>query len=150
MSTQDFTTSIVVDQTPAEVYRAVNDPRAWWSDSIEGEPANLNGEWTYHFGGSHRSKLKTVEMSKDKRVVWLVTENFFDWTRDEREWTGNRITFEISQKDGKTQLVFTQIGLVPAYECFTACRDAWTGFVQKSLYRLITTGTGALKWYEES
>ncbi len=53
----------------------------------------------------------------------------------------------MSRKGNKTQLVFTQYGLVPACECFSACRDTWTGFVQKSLHSLITTGKGELKWY---
>jgi len=79
----------------------------------------------------------------------LVEDNYFSFTKDPGEWIGNRITFEISRQGNKTQLVFTQIGLVPTYECYNPCRDAWTGFIQKSLQSLITTGEGQLKWYQQ-
>ncbi len=150
MNSQNFSTTILVDQSASEVYTAVNNPRAWWSEEISGITDKPGEEWNYHFGDNHRSKMKTTEMIPDKKVVWLVEENYFKFTKDPGEWTGNQITFEISRLGDKTKLVFTQIGLVPAYECYAVCRDAWTGFVQKSLYSLITTGKGQLKWYQPS
>jgi hypothetical protein len=74
--------------------------------------------------------------------VWLVLENQFDFTKDKTEWNGNRIVFEISDKEKKTELRFTQEGLVPAYECYDVCRNAWTSYIQGSLKDLITTGKG--------
>ncbi len=150
MNSQNFTTAILVDQSPAEVFKAINNPRAWWSEGIAGNTDKLNEEWTYHFGDNHRSKMKTIEMIPGKKVVWLVEDNYFKFTKDPTEWVGNKITFEISKQGDKTQLVFTQIGLVPTYECYNVCRDAWTGFIQKSLQSLITIGKGQLKWYEQS
>jgi len=145
---QNFTTSILVDQSPAEAFIAINDPRAWWSAGIGGITDKVGEEWTYNFGESHRSKIKTIELVPGKKVVWLVEENHFAFTKDPHEWEGNSIIFDISEKDGKTEVVFTQVGLVPSYECYKACHDGWTGFVQKSLQKLITTGKGDLKWYE--
>lgn len=148
MDHQDFTTTILVEQSPAEVYKAVNNPKAWWSDVIEGTTDKLNEEWTYYHGDNHRTKLKVVEMIPEKKVVWLVEENYFKSFKDQTEWVGNKITFEISRVNNKTQLVFTQVGLTSAYECYDACQYAWTGFIQKSLYSLITTGQALPKWYE--
>ena len=50
--------------------------------------------------------------------------------------------FEITKKDNKTQLRFTQEGLVHAYECYNICSDAWSNYVRNSLHKLITTGKG--------
>lgn len=149
MNNENFTTTILVGQSPSEVFKAINNPRAWWSEEIEGNPDEINDEWTYHFEDNHRSKMKTIEVIPDKKVVWLVEENHFKFTKNPTEWTGNKITFEISKQGNNTQVVFTQIGLVPTYECYNVCRDAWTGFIQKSLKSLITTGKGQLKWYQE-
>lgn len=149
MENQNFTTAILVEQSASEVFRAINNPRAWWSESIEGNPDILHGEWSYHFGDSHRCKMEITEMVPDKKVVWLVKDNYFKFTKDPSEWTGNEITFEIFHQGDKTQVVFTQVGLVPAYECYNVCRDAWTGFIQKSLQSLIATGKGQLTWYKE-
>ena len=148
MDKQNFTTTIVVEQSPAEVFKAINDPRAWWSEEIEGTTGHLSSEWKYQFGDNHRSKMKVIEMIPDKKVVWLVEENYFKNAKDQSEWVGNRITFEISKEEDKTQLVFTQIGLTPAYDCYKNCDWAWTGFVQKSLQSLIATGKGQLQWYK--
>ena len=120
MATTDFTTSIAVDQTPEEVFNAIINVRGWWSEEIEGGTAKLNDEFTYHYKDVHISKMKLIEVVPNKRIVWLVVDNQFKFTRDKNEWKGNKIVFEISQKDNKTQLQFTQIGLVPEYEC---CRS---------------------------
>jgi hypothetical protein len=52
-------------------------------------------------------------------------DNYFDFTQDKSEWKGTKIVFEISQKDNKTQLHFTHVGLVPEYECYDICRQGW-------------------------
>ena len=64
-------------------------------------------------------------------------------------WIKNRkisklyaIIFEISEKDGRTQIRLTQQGLVPEYECFEICQNAWTQYIQQSLKNLIATGKG--------
>ncbi|HUX22127.1 MAG TPA: SRPBCC domain-containing protein [Spirochaetia bacterium] len=149
MSNRDFSTTIVVEQSPAKVFDAVNKPRVWWSEDIEGTPEKLDSEWTYQFQDNHRCKMRTVEMVHAKKVVWLVEDNWFAFTKDKTEWIGNRITFDNARQDDRTQLIFTQFGLVPTYECFNACRDAWTGFIQRNLRSFITTGKGELKWYEQ-
>lgn len=142
MTTKDFTTSILVDQSPAEVFKAIINPRAWWSEEIEGGTEKLNDVFDYHFQDVHICKMRLTEVVPDKRVVWLVLENHFSFIKDAGEWVGNEIIFDISEKDGKTQMQFTQVGLVPEYECYEVCNNAWTQYIQHSLYDLITTGKG--------
>lgn len=142
MATQDFTTTILVDQTPKEAFDAINNVRGWWSEEIEGGTEKLNDEFLYHYEDVHRSKMKLIEVVADKKVVWLVLDNYFKFTQDKTEWTGTKIVFEITEKDGKTQVRFTHVGLVPEYECFDICKNAWTQYIQQSLFKLITTGKG--------
>ncbi len=49
MTTSDFTTTILVDQTPTEVFNAINNVRGWWSEEIEGSTDKLNDEFNYHY-----------------------------------------------------------------------------------------------------
>lgn len=142
MNTQDFTTTILVDETPKEVFDAITNVRGWWSEEIEGSTDKLNAEFNYHYEDVHRSKMKIVEFIPNKKVVWLVLDNYFKFTKDETEWKGTKITFEIAEKDGKTELRFTHVGLVPEYECYEVCREGWSSYIDNSLHRLITTGTG--------
>lgn len=139
---EDFTTTISVDQTPEEVFNAVNNVRGWWSEEVEGSTDKLNAIFNYHYEDVHRTKMKIIEFVPGKKVVWLVMENYFKFTKDKTEWTNTKISFEITQQDKRTQLRFTHIGLVPEYECFEICQDSWTNYIQSSLYNLITTGKG--------
>lgn len=142
MTTSDYTTAILVDQTPEEVFKAINNVRGWWSESVEGNTDQLDEEFLYYYKDVHISKMKIVELVPYKRIVWLVLENHFNFIRDKTEWNGNKIVFEISLKEDKTELRFRQVGLVPAYECYDVCHDAWTSYIQGSLKDLITTGKG--------
>ena len=142
MTTTDFTTGFVVDQTPEEVFNAVTNVRGWWSEEIEGGTAKLNDEFKYHFKDVHACKMKLIEVIPNKKVVWLVLDNYFQFTTDKSEWVGNKIVFEITREGDKTHLHFTQIGLVPEYECFQICNDAWSNYIKNSLRNLVTTGKG--------
>jgi len=140
MTAHDFTTTLLVDQSPKEVFNAVNKPQNWWSGEIEGSSAKLNDEFTYRYKEFHFSKQRVVEMISDQKVVWLVTDSSINYTEDINEWTGTKISFEITEKDGKTELRFSHIGLNSGIECFDACSNAWTQIIQEGLFSLITTG----------
>jgi len=52
------------------------------------------------------------------------------------------IRFDLSPVDGGTELTFTHVGLVPSYECYDVCFDAWGFYIRTSLDELIRTGVG--------
>ncbi|HTI92649.1 MAG TPA: SRPBCC domain-containing protein [Puia sp.] len=142
MAAPDFNTTFSVGQTPAEVFNAVTNVRGWWSENIEGGTAHLNDEFTYQFRDQHKCKMRLVEVVPGKKVIWLVLENYFSFTQDQKEWVGTTIEFEIVEKENKTDLCFTHHGLVPEHECYDICFKAWTGYIKNSLRNLITTGKG--------
>ena len=142
MDNRDFTTSIQVDQTPQEAFDAINNVRAWWPGEIEGNTKKLDDEFTYRYKKIHYSKQKLVEVIPAKKVVWLVTDSSLNFVENKSEWTGTKIIFEITEKDNKTQIRFTHLGLIPNYECFDSCSNAWTDIIRNGLRGLITTGKG--------
>ncbi|HEX6430988.1 MAG TPA: SRPBCC domain-containing protein [Niastella sp.] len=142
MTTTDFTTTILVNETPEAAFNAINNVRGWWSEEVEGSTDKLNAVFNYHFEDIHRCKMKIIELVPGKKVVWEVMENYFNFTKDKSEWTGTKIIFDISKQDNKTQIRFTHQGLVPDYECFEVCRDAWSTYIKISLRNLISTGKG--------
>ncbi|HEY0611544.1 MAG TPA: hypothetical protein VGD35_17855 [Chitinophaga sp.] len=105
MTTSDFTTTILVDQTPKEAFNAINNVRGWWSEEIEGSTEKLNDVFNYHFEDIHRCQLKIIEVIPDTKVVWLVMDNYFKpgifagASRNlpgKSEWTGTKIIFGIN------------------------------------------------------
>jgi hypothetical protein len=144
MATTDFTTTILVDKTPKEVFNAINNVRAWWQGEIEGSSENLNDEFSYRMDEVHYSKQKVAELIPNEKVVWLITDSKLNPLKfkDESEWTGTKIIFEIAEINNKTQVRFTHIGLVPTFECYGDCSWAWGQLIEESLFNLITTGKG--------
>jgi hypothetical protein len=140
MKTNDFTTTILVDKTPAEVFNAIIIPQNWWSGEFTGSAEKLNDEFTYRYKDIHYSKQRIVEMIPGKKVVWLVTDSTLNFIEDKNEWNGTKIIFEIAEKGKKTQVRFTHEGLVPQVECYDACEGAWTDIIQQSLFNFIITG----------
>jgi hypothetical protein len=137
ITTSDFTTTILVDETPQEAFNAINNVRGWWTGEIEGNTEKLNDEFTYRYKDFHYSKQKVTELIPGKKVVWLITDSKLNFIKDKSEWTGTKIIFEISEKDGKTEIRFSHLGLG---ECFDACSNAWGDYINNSLRKLITTG----------
>jgi hypothetical protein len=142
MQNQNFTSNFLVDQSPLEVFNAINNVRDWWSKEIEGDTDKAGAEFKYHYKDVHRSKFKITEFIPGKKVVWHVLDNYFNFVKDKNEWKDTDIVFEIAKKGDKTEVHFTHIGLVPEYECYNVCSNAWGSYITGSLRDLITKGKG--------
>ena len=142
MNNQNFTTTFSVDQTPKEAFDAINNVRGWWSGEIEGATDKLGDEFTYRYKDVHYTKQKLIEIVPDQRVVWLILDAYLNFTKDKTEWKGTKVVFEISKKGKQTEVRFTHQGLVPEFECFDACSNAWGFYISDSLRSLIATGKG--------
>jgi hypothetical protein len=147
MKTKDYTTSFTVDQSPEEVFDAINNVRGWWSGEpgIEGSTDKLGDEFTYRYNPHHYSKQRVTELIPGKKVGWLVLDSSINFVEDKSEWKGTKITFEIAKKGDKTEVQFTHVGLVPDHECYGACSNAWGSYINGSLRSLISAVKGQPK-----
>jgi hypothetical protein len=142
MQTLDYTTAMLVDQTPAEVFSAINNVHGWWSTDFKGKSEKLGDEFEVRFDDVHYSRHKLTEVVPNEKVVWLITDSYLNFLENKTEWNGTTNVFEISRLGDKTQIVFTHSGLTPQFECFKDCSAGWNYFLQGSLFPFITTGTG--------
>ena len=142
MTRPDYTTSFTVDKSPEEVFAAITNVRGWWSEEIDGRTDKIGAEFKFHYRDLHKSTQRIAEFVPSKKVVWHVTESHIGFVEDKTEWQGTDIVFEVAKKNGKTELRFTHVGLVPAIECYDECSGAWGFYVNESLRSLITTGRG--------
>ena len=142
MNDQSLTTTFTVDQSPLEVFAAINNVRGWWSGEIDGSTDHLGDVFTYRYKDVHRTTQKITEFVPGKKVVWHVTDAELNFVKDKTEWNGTAIVFEIAQKGDQTEVRFTHVGLVPAFECYGGCSGAWGFYINNSLRNLIATGKG--------
>ena len=142
MTAKNYTASFTVDQSPDDVFAAVNNVRGWWSGEIDGHTDKLGAEFTYRYQDLHRSTQKITEFVPGDKVVWHVLDAQINFVKDKDEWDGTDIVFEIARKGGKTEVRFTHVGLVPTIECYGKCAGAWGYYINESLRSLVTTGKG--------
>jgi hypothetical protein len=142
MSSQNFQSTITVPQSPDEVFAAIINPQNWWTGEIVGSADQVGDEFSYRYGDVHYTKQKITELVPGKKVTWQVVDSHLLGPDDPSEWTGTEIIFDITAKDGQTELRFSHLGLVPEFECFDSCSNAWGFYINGSLRRLITTGEG--------
>ena len=147
MNDQSYTSTTTVDRTAREVFDAIVDVRGWWSQEVEGRTDQVGADFRYRGHDEadtveHLATIRVTELVPAQRVVWRVLDNHMSFIDDQTEWVGTEIRFELTEKDGRTEIRFTHAGLVPRYECFDVCRNAWGFYVGESLPELITTGRG--------
>lgn len=141
MKGENFNTTIMVDQSPMDVFDAVNNVRAWWCKAAKGDSIALHDEFMVDFV-NHWWAMRIIETVPGEKVVWQVTGSYMPWNKNKHEWTDTTLAFEISDEGGQTKLRFTHFGLVPQFSCFDGCSKGWTGYINISLKSLIMTGTG--------
>lgn len=142
MKKQDYTIDLVVNVTPEEAFKSINNVTQWWTENLEGGSHSLGDVFTVRFGDVHLSTQKIVELVPGKKVVWLVTHSKLTFIENVNEWAGTKISFEIAEKDNKTAIRFMHEGLVPGIECYKGCSAGWTQYVKGSLFQLLTEGKG--------
>lgn len=143
MKKENFTVAFTVNQTAEDVFNAINNVPAWWTENINGSSRQTGDEFDVRFGDVHYSRQRLVEVVPAKKIIWLVTDSRLNFLKDKNEWTGTTIRFDINEQNGQTQVRFTHEGLVPGIECFDACSNAWSHYINGSLQSLLTTGKGS-------
>lgn len=137
-----FSSIIFVNKSPAEAFHAIQNFRGWWSEEIDGNTDKLNEIFFYHYKDIHLCKMKMIDAIPEKRLVYQVIENEFNFVKDKTEWIDTKLTFAISAEAGKTKVEFIHHGLVPEYECYQVCNEAWSGYIENSLRNFIENGKG--------
>jgi hypothetical protein len=141
MTTQDFTTTILVNATPDQAFEAINNVRGWWSGQLEGATDTLGAVFEYRYKDLHMSQHKITELVRGKKVVWQTVKANLSFVKDKAEWDGTQVVFDIAQRGKQTAITFTHKGLVPTFQCYGDCSGAW-GYYMDSLKELINTGKG--------
>ncbi|GAA1807140.1 SRPBCC domain-containing protein [Nocardioides hankookensis] len=126
----------VESKTPEEVYEAlttVDGLAGWWTDQTTGDP-DVGGTLEFRFipGGFD---MEVVELEPARRVHWQVADG-------PPEWVGTHVTFDLSEVDGYTIVLFKHEGWAEPGEFMHHCSTKWASYLL-SLKQLVETGEGA-------
>ncbi|HZG00186.1 MAG TPA: SRPBCC domain-containing protein [Chitinophagales bacterium] len=141
MTNDNYIKTLSFNKTPQQVFNAINDVTAWWSEDFKGASRKQNDAFEVRFDDVHYSKHKLVDVIPNEKVIWLVTDSRLNFLKDKSEWNNMTNVFEITHQGDRTQLRFTHVGLTPEIECFSACSKGWDYFLE-SLRSFVTTGKG--------
>jgi uncharacterized protein YndB with AHSA1/START domain len=122
--------------TPDEVYDALTTLEGladWWTTDTTGDAAP-GGTLKFRFGDAGGFDMKVLDQLPNKRVAWQVIDG-------PQEWIGTHVTFDLTQEDGYTIVLFKHEGWREQVEFMAHCSTKWATFLM-SLKQLVETGAG--------
>ena len=110
---------------------------------FEGSANNKNDAFTVRFGEAIYKTILVKEITNNLKIVWSVTDSLINIPelKNQTEWIGTSIEWEIIQQGSKTELLLTHIGLRPDIECYDICTTGWKQFTN-SFKLFVETGKG--------
>jgi uncharacterized protein YndB with AHSA1/START domain len=137
----DIIHRIGIKAPTAHVYDAITslDGLAhWWTEEVSGD-GKVGGKINFRFLTKTGELLgemvmQVQELGENKDVRWHCAEG-------PTEWVGTEITFQLSEQDGQTIILFGHRNWREAVEATYHCSMKWATFLL-SLREYVETGTG--------
>ncbi len=139
----NFQYAITLETDAKKIYSGLTQQlHQWWTEKMEGSADKLNDVFTVHFDKTYKI-IKVVELLLNKKITWEILDSFIDIPefKNKSEWSGTRISWEITANDDSTDLVLTHHGLNQSLECYEVCNNGWISFME-SFHDFLTTGMG--------
>ena len=127
---------VVIKTTADKVYKAITEQEGlagWWTkDTIAKPEVGFIDE--FKFGDRYHNKMKVAKLEKDKHVQW-------ECVGGDKEWIGTHLKFELQEKNGNTELMFTHADWAGQTLFYANCNFHWGGYM-KSLKDYCEKGKG--------
>ncbi|MDM1553282.1 SRPBCC domain-containing protein [Chryseobacterium indologenes] len=140
----NYTNTIEVKTTENKAYDALAYKiNLWWTEMFEGASAQIGDVFTIRFGESIHKTMRVEEAIPDTKIIWYVEDSLIALPelKNQTEWIGTTIIWEIQQTEESSQIKVTHLGLNPDVECYDICSNGWVQFLG-SLKLFLETGTG--------
>ena len=124
MATREIWHEILINASPAELYKVVTDPQKlahWWTTDVRGESA-MGKRLEFWFSGYNAAVMEVTTLQVDQLVQWRVVDG------GAKDWIGTVIEFKIFQNEGKTLLHFRHSKWKEDAKAFPHCSLGWAVF----------------------
>ncbi|HKR06591.1 MAG TPA: SRPBCC domain-containing protein [Bacteroidia bacterium] len=143
----DIIHRIGIKASAKRVYNALSTVKGlahWWTEDVAGAE-QVGGELLFRFhseSGEEIGKMvmKAHELNPGKAVRWRCAEG-------PAEWIGTEISFELSQQDDQTIVIFGHKNWKEEVEFMAHCSMKWAVFLL-SLREYVETGKGKPSPYD--
>jgi len=137
----DIIHRIGIRSSASQVYKALSTIEGlahWWTEETEADE-QVGGKIEFTFrssAGDIKGKMvmEVQELNPEKSVRWRCVDG-------PPEWIGTDITFDLSQQDDQTIIIFGHRGWQEAVEFMAHCSMKWAVFLL-SLREYVETGHG--------
>ena len=137
----DIIHRIGIRSSASQVYKAlatIEGLSNWWTEETSGDE-QVGGRIEFVFrteSGDIKGKMvmEVLELNSDKNVRWRCVDG-------PPEWVGTDLTFDLSQQDGQTIIMFGHRAWREAVEFTAHCSMKWAVFLL-SLRAYVETGKG--------
>lgn len=129
---KDYQHSIELNAGANKIFNALTrEIPLWWTEMFEGSSNERGQLFTVRFGDNVFKTMEVKELVTDVKVVWEVKDSVIaiPELKNQREWIGTRIIWEIKPGDNVCNLELTHLGLTPVIECYDICADGWQQFI---------------------
>jgi len=124
-----------------EVYKALSTIQGlsrWWTEEVQGDEKN-GGKIEFTFRSETgdikgQMVMQVTELTPDKNVRWQCVDG-------PPEWIGTNITFDLSQQEDQTIIIFGHRNWRESIEFTAHCSMKWAIFLL-SLREYVETGKG--------
>ena len=141
---ENYTHTIQVKTTADKAYDALaHQVPLWWSEMFEGYSAQIGDAITIRFGEKIYKTMRVKESVPVTKMIWYVEDSLIALPelKNQTEWIGTTIVWEIQQSEESSQIKVTHLGLNPDIECYNICSNGWVQFLG-SLKLFLETGKG--------
>jgi uncharacterized protein YndB with AHSA1/START domain len=132
----NITHYLVIKAPTEKVYQAVTEHDGltqWWTAKTIAEP-EIGFTNEFFFSNDYHNKMLVTELEPKKLVHWQCIGG-------DREWIGTSLSFQLTEGDGKTELMFTHADWKDQTLFFANCNYQWGRFME-SLKNYCETGKG--------
>nr|WP_315033684.1 SRPBCC domain-containing protein [uncultured Chryseobacterium sp.] len=143
-SIENYTHTIEAMAPVNKVYNALTrEIPLWWTEMFEGSSLRVDDLFTIRFGNNIHKTMLVKELIVGSTIIWSVEDSLIALPelKNQTEWVGTTIVWEIEQEDDISLIKVTHIGLNPNIECYDICSNGWVQFLG-SLKQFIETGKG--------
>ncbi len=137
----DITHRIGIKSPLSSVYKAltsIDGLSQWWTEETAGDPA-VGGKITFTFTSPAgdlvgQMVMEVIESAAPHTVKWICLDGPPDWI-------GTKFTFDLSEQEGQTILIFGHRDWAEVTESMAHCSMKWAVFLL-SLKDYVLTGKG--------